>query len=132
MVISGCYSWSFLVYQRSKTLLIGPCRLGCYWSPSGGFAFLNVSSFYSKHQLTTANKLTNFSCRSSFITLASARKASGVMLPGFNVLIATSTFAFHIPAINVHSTCQGIVGTVCFDPLLHQLFRTDHPKNALP
>ena len=46
---------------------------------------------------TTAYSCTSFSCRSFFMTCASIRKASGDMVPGFRVLMATRVVPFHVP-----------------------------------
>ena len=66
------------------------------------FNYKTRTKFFAKliDVLTTANKLTSFGCLSCFIMFASSRNASGVMLPGLSVLIATSTLEFHIPKID--------------------------------
>ncbi|KAL0605021.1 LOW QUALITY PROTEIN: UPF0764 protein C16orf89 [Plecturocebus cupreus] len=47
---------------------------------------------------TTAYSCTSLSCRSSFMTCASSRKAFGDMVPGFSVFTATLVLPFHVPA----------------------------------
>jgi hypothetical protein len=46
---------------------------------------------------TTAYSCTSFSCLSFFMTWASCKKASGDMVPGFKVLMATLVVPFQVP-----------------------------------
>jgi len=47
----------------------------------------------------TASRVTKLSCRSCFITTASARNLCGSMVPSLSFLIATFILPFHFPVV---------------------------------
>ena len=78
-------------------------EFGCRTWPNISEKVCLLHIFLQDNQLTTAYKLTSFSCLNIFIIFASARKASGDMVPGLRVLIATSVVPFHKPEHHILS-----------------------------